>query len=217
MCRKKLIFLNYYLCGFSNSKHRVAFLELQFVGTAMEPFMILRVVGIVVASIALVLIIAATKPKTFRIQRSVSIDAPPERVFVFIDTLASWPRWAPQDREDPRMQRTYRGPANGKGAISEWTGSGNSGRGRMLISESLPPKKVSIQVDWVKPFVARNVNDFVLESLGTSTRVTWTLQGPNLYVMRIMSVFVNMDRPMGKHLETGLANLKAVAEQGPDR
>jgi hypothetical protein len=115
------------------------------------------------------------------------------------------------------MQRTYNGPANGKGAVSEWTGSGNSGGGRMLINESLPPKKVSIQVDWVKPFVARNVNDFVLESLGTSTKVTWTMQGPNLYVMRIMGVFVNMDRTMGKHFETGLSNLKAVAEQGPDR
>jgi hypothetical protein len=32
--------------------------------------------------------------------------------------------------------------------------------------------------------------------------------------MRIMGVFVNMDRTMGKHFETGLANLKAVAEHG---
>ena len=86
-----------------------------------------------------------------------------------------------------------------------------------MITESLLPQKVSVQVDWVKPFVARNVNDFVLESTGTSTKVTWTMQGPNLYVMRIMGVFVNMDRTMGKHFETGLANLKAVAEQGPDR
>src|SRR5580692_985790 len=139
--------------------------------------------------LATILVLAASKPKIFRIQRSVSVDAPPEKVFTLIDNLGTWRRWAPQDREDPSMKRTYSGPANGKGAVSEWTGSGNSGRGRMLISESLPPKKVSFQVDWVKPFVARNVNDFVLESLGTSTGVTWTLQGPNLYVMRIMGVF----------------------------
>lgn len=86
-----------------------------------------------------------------------------------------------------------------------------------MITESLPPKKVSVQVDWVKPFVARNINDFVLEGTGTSTKVTWTMQGRNLYVMRIMGVFVNMDRTMGEHFETGLANLKAVAERGPDR
>lgn len=182
-----------------------------------EHRMILRVVIIVAALTALVLIFAATKPKTFRIQRSISIDAPPEKVFALIDNLGRWPRWAPQDREDPSMTRTYSGPANGKGAVSEWTGSGSSGRGRMLITDSLPSTRVSIQVDWVKPFVARNVNDFVLEGTGRSTNVTWTMQGPNLYVMRIMGVFVNMDRTMGKHFEAGLANLKAVAEQGPDR
>ena len=33
MC-SKLILLNHYLCGFNNSKHCVALLELQIVGTA---------------------------------------------------------------------------------------------------------------------------------------------------------------------------------------
>src|SRR3984885_16081879 len=176
--------------------------------------MILRVLIFVASSIALVLIFASTKPKTFRIERSIIIDSPPDRVFALVDNLGNWPRWAPQDREDPSMKRTYSGPANGKGAVSNWTGSGSSGRGRMLITESLPSTRISIQVDWVKLFVARNINDFVLEGSGTSTKVTWTMQGPNLFVMRIMGVFVNMDRTMGKHFETGLANLKAVAEHG---
>jgi uncharacterized protein YndB with AHSA1/START domain len=179
--------------------------------------MILRIVVIVTALIALVLMLAASKPKTFRIERSINIQAPSERVFALIDNLGSWPRWAPQDREDPSMKRTYSGPTNGKGAVSEWTGSGNSGRGSMLITDSLPSTRISLQVDWVKPFAARNVNEFVLGSTGTSTKVTWTMQGPNLYVMRIMGIFVNMDRTMGKHFEAGLANLKAVAEQEPDR
>ena len=69
----------------------------------------------------------------------------------------------------------------------------------------------------MKPFVARNMNEFVLESTGPSTKVTWAMHGPNLYVLKVMSVFVNIDRMMGKHFETGLANLKAVAEHGPER
>ena len=169
------------------------------------------------ALLSTILVVAATKPRTFRIERSTSIDAPPESVFVLIDDLHNWARWAPQDKEDASMKRTYNGPEHGAGAVSEWTGSGGSGKEHMLITDSLPSTRISIQVDWVKPFVARNVNDFVLESTGTSTKVTWTMHGPNLYVMRIMSIFVNMDRTMGKHFEAGLANLKAVAEQGPDR
>jgi hypothetical protein len=140
-----------------------------------------------------------------------------ETIFALIDNLHNWARWAPQDREDSSMKTTYSGPANGKGAVSEWIGSGRSGNGRMLITESLPPRKISIQVDWVKPFVARNLNDFVLESTGTSTKVVWTMQGPNLYIMRTMGIFVNMDRPMGKHFEIGLTNLKAVSEQRGER
>jgi hypothetical protein len=58
--------------------------------------MILKVVVIVAALIALVLILAASKPKTFRIERSISIQAPSERVFALVDNLGSWPRWAPR-------------------------------------------------------------------------------------------------------------------------
>jgi hypothetical protein len=82
----------------------------------------------------------------------------------------------------------------------------------MLITESLPTRRISIQVDWAKPFVARNINEFVFEGMGDSTRVTWTMNGPNLFVMRLMSIFVNMDKTMGKHFESGLANLKEFAE-----
>jgi uncharacterized protein YndB with AHSA1/START domain len=177
--------------------------------------MILRVMIIIAIWIAIVLVVAVTKTKTFRVQRSISIDAPPARVFTLIDDLHNRAQWAPQDREDSSMMRTYGGPANGKGAVSEWTSSGSAGSGRMLITESLRPTRVSIQVDWVRPFVARNLNEFVLESSGKSTKVIWTMQGPNLYVMRIMAIFVNMDRTMGKHFDTGLANLKAVVEHGP--
>lgn len=178
--------------------------------------MILKVVIGIGVLIALVVVFAALKPRTFSIQRSIKIDAAPDRVFPFINDLHNWTRWAPQDREDSSMKRTYGGPATGVGAVSEWIGSGSSGQGRMLITESESLKKITIQVDWVKPFVTRNVNKFVLEAEGNSTKVTWNMNGPNLFVMRLMSVFVNMDRMMGKHFEAGLANLKEIAEHGSD-
>ena len=41
----------------------------------------------------------------------------------------------------------------------------------------------AFRVDFVRPFVAHNVNEFVLEPSepGTSTKVTWTMRGPNLF------------------------------------
>ena len=174
--------------------------------------MLLKSFAILAFIIAAILLFAATRPDVFHIQRSLTVQASPEKVFPLINDLHQWPLWAPQDKEDPSMKRTYSGAASGTGAISDWSGSGNTGRGRMTITESVPSKQITIQVDWVRPFTARNMNQFTLEAQGASTRISWSMQGPNLYFMKVMSVFTNMDRVMGQHFETGLANLKLVAE-----
>ena len=100
--------------------------------------MIWKITITIVILIALVLLFAATKPKAFRIQRSISIDAPAEKIFSLIDDLHNWDQWAPQDKEYSSVKKTYSGPVHGAGAVSEWTGSGKAGRGRMLITESIP-------------------------------------------------------------------------------
>jgi carbon monoxide dehydrogenase subunit G len=178
---------------------------------ATGEFMIVRILIVVVVLIAGVLVLAATKSDIVRIQRSIDIDASPEKILVLVNDFHNWSRWAPQDREDSTLKRTYSGAASGEGAASEWVGTGNTGRGRMSITKSTPTS-VSIMVDWKKPFAAHNLNEFTLEPQGTTTNVTWTMQGTNVYVMKVMSIFMNMDRFMGRHFETGLANLKAVAE-----
>jgi uncharacterized protein YndB with AHSA1/START domain len=175
--------------------------------------MIVRILIIVAVLIAGVLILAATKPNIVRIRRSIDIDAPPEKIFALINDFHNWSRWAPQDREDSTLKRTYSGTANGEGAISNWIGTGSTGWGQMSITESVPPTSISITVDWEKPFAAHNLNEFTLEPQGATTKVTWTMRGTNVYVMKVMSIFTNMDRFMGKHFETGLANLKAAAEK----
>lgn len=173
--------------------------------------MILRLALIGAVVIAAVLIFAATKPNLIRVSRSVTIHAPTERIFSLIDDFHNWPSWAPQDKEDPSIRRSYSGAASGTGALSDWDSTGNAGKGRMAIIESVSPHKVVVKVDFVKPFTAHNVNEFTLEP-GRSTTVTWTMQGSNLYFMKVLGVFVNMDRMMGKHFERGLQNLKNAAE-----
>jgi uncharacterized protein YndB with AHSA1/START domain len=175
--------------------------------------MILRSFLAVAILIAVILIFAAAKPNTFQVRRSIVIHAPREKVFPLINDFHYWSSWAPQDREDSSMTRTFDGSTNGVGAISEWRSTGRAGKGRMTITESVPLTMILVKVDFVKPFEAHNLNEFTLESYGTSTKVTWTLQGTNLYIMKLMGMFVNMDRMMGKHFETGLSELKILAEQ----
>ena len=168
---------------------------------------------VVVVLIVALLVFAATRPDTLRVQRATSINAPPEKIFPLINDLHRWGAWSPYEKKDPMMKRTHSGAANGKGAVYEWEGNKEIGKGRMEIAESSPPSKVIIKLDFVKPFEAHNIVEFTLEPKGDSTNVTWAMHGPSPYISKLMGIFINMDSMIGKDFETGLANLKTVAEK----
>ena len=166
----------------------------------------------VVVLLAAFLIYVASKPDTFRVQRAMRIKAPPEKIFALINDLHSWRAWSPYEKKDPAMKRTLGGATNGKGAVYEWEGNKDVGKGRMEITDTSRPSKVVIALDFVRPFEAHNIVEFTLEPNGDSTHVTWAIHGPSPYMSKLMSTFINMDSMIGKDFEAGLANLKTVAE-----
>jgi Polyketide cyclase / dehydrase and lipid transport len=181
---------------------------------------ILKIVSILVLLVLAVLAFAATRPNRIHVQRSIVIHAPAPKIFALLDDFHNWQAWAPADKDDPSMQRTYSGAPSGVGAASEWRGSGNTGAGRMAITDAAPNSRVTVTVDFAKPFVAYNINVFTLEPApgdapvaGESTQVTWSFDGSNVFMMKVMGVFMNMDHFMGKHFEDGLANLKVAAQK----
>ncbi len=178
----------------------------------------LKKAGIVILALLVVagglLVFAATKPDTFRVQRTARIKAPPEKIFALIDDFHNWAGWSPYEKLDPAMKRTLSGAPEGKGSVYEWASDGRAGRGRMEITDTSPPSQVTIKLDFVKPFESHNIVNFTMQPEGDSTNVTWAMQGPNPYIAKVMSIFVSMDSLVGKDFETGLANLKALAEGG---
>jgi hypothetical protein len=171
----------------------------------------LIVVGIAVA-IAGILLYAATRPDTFRVQRTASIKAPPEKIFPLIDDLRSGERWSPYYRKDPAMQGTYSGPPNGVGATFNFAGNKDVGAGRVSITGTRPPNHVSMRLQMFKPFAADNTVEFTLVPRGETTDVTWTMVGRQPYLAKVMCLFFDMDGMIGTDFATGLANLKTVAE-----
>jgi uncharacterized protein YndB with AHSA1/START domain len=160
-----------------------------------------------------VLVVAAMKPDTLKVERSIEINTPPAKIFPLLDDFHQWPQWAPQDNANPSMTRTYSGAAGGVGAVSEWRGTNGKLHGRMEITESVPESRITIQTDYLKPFVTHNANQFTLLPEGSVTRVTWTMQGTNRYLMKLLSLFFNVDRRAGERFEAGLKNLKTAAEK----
>ena len=175
--------------------------------------MILRIAAIFAIAILALLLFAASKPNTLTVQRSIAISAPPQKVFALINDLHSWKDWNREPQEDPNITRIYGGPPSGEGASCKWEGKGSAGQGTMLISESQPPERITVQVDFVKPFESHNLNVFSVVSSGNETILTWSWKGQNLYFMKLMGVFANMDKMIGTHFETGLQNVKTLAEK----
>jgi uncharacterized protein YndB with AHSA1/START domain len=176
--------------------------------TAMWKKFLLAVVIIV----AVVSSLALTQPDTFRIERSIAIKAPPERVFSYLDDFHQWPAWSPWERFDPAMQRSYSGTARGKGAVYTWSGNADVGQGRMEIVGSEPPRTLDIQIDFVQPFESHNVVRFVLTPEAGGTLVTWSMSGSSPFLMKLVEVFTSVEDMAGPDFELGLVQLKEAAE-----
>ncbi|MDO9406185.1 MAG: SRPBCC family protein [Polaromonas sp.] len=175
----------------------------------------LSVAVLLLLAIGIVLLLAARKPDAFRVERSTVIQAPPVRVFALVNDLPAWRAWSPYEKKDPAMQRSYSGPSSGVGAAYAWEGNGQVGQGTMKIVQSVPAERVSLQLDFIKPFEGHNIADFsfVPEANGQATRVTWAMHGPAPFVSKIMQVLMDFDKMIGRDFETGLADLKTAAEK----
>jgi hypothetical protein len=156
---------------------------------------------------------AATKPDSFRVQRSATIKASPDKIFPYLNDFHRWTAWSPWEKVDPNMKRTYSGVNSGRGAVYGWEGNNKAGAGRMEITESSPSSKVLIDLQFTKPFKAQNTSEFTLTPKGDATEVTWAVYGPMTFPSKVMCIFVSMDNLMGKDFEAGLANLKEAAEE----
>jgi len=154
--------------------------------------------------VAVVLIFAVTKPDVFRVQRAAAMQAPPERIFSLINDFHQWGNWSPWEHRDPALKRTFSGNESGKGAVYAWDGNKNVGAGRMEILDAVLPKIV-IKLDFIKPFEGHNTAEFTMLPRDGATDVTWTMYGATPFLGKVMHVFINMDRMIGKDFEPGLA------------
>lgn len=176
--------------------------------------MLKKILITVVVVIAAILIYASTKPDTFTVERSAVIHASPEKVFAQMNDLHNWQAWSAWERKDPNMKKTHSGAASGVGAVYAWEGNSDVGKGSMTITESIPNQKVHIKLDFISPFEGHNMADLTLQAQGDGTQVNWKMYGPMAFIPKVMSVFFDMDKMIGKDFEDSLAGLRVVVERG---
>ena len=159
----------------------------------------------------LVVVVAATRPATYLVQRSITVAAPPEAVYATIVDFRRWERWSPWARLDPGQKTTVVG--EGIGSIYTWSGNDKVGAGRMTIVEAVPGSKVGIKLEFQRPFESTSETSFLVVPDGAGSRLTWLMKGTNGYVARALSIFMDMDKMIGPDFEKGLATLKVEVER----
>jgi uncharacterized protein YndB with AHSA1/START domain len=175
------------------------------------------IAGVLAIAIAIVLILAATKPNTFSVQRTTTVKAPPEKIFPLINDFHQWGTWSPYETKDPAMKRSFSGAASGKGAVYGWEGNKNVGSGRMEILDTSLPSKIVIKLDFFTPLEGHNTAEFTMlpqgDATNVTTNITWLMHGPAPFMSKLMQVLINLDNMIGRDFEVGLANLKRLTEK----
>lgn len=168
---------------------------------------------VVAAFVVLVLVAAGIGlllPAHFRVERSVEIAAPAEKVYGLIADPREWKRWTVWNQRDPAMKIEYGGPPSGSGAKWSWV-SKTEGTGNMEFTEAKPGERIGYRLSFPE-FDMESSGALTIAPAGDKVRVTWTNEGGlgNNPVNRWFGLM--MDGVVGKDFNAGLANLKRLAE-----
>lgn len=162
--------------------------------------------------VGVLVIYAARQPDVFRIGRMRYMIASPVEIFPLMDNLREGMRWSPFEK-DPNAKRTFSGPASGVGAKYAWEGNSKMGAGDIEIIESVPNSRVVLRLNMLKPIKATNEVVYELEAVDGGTEVLWTMEGKQNIVGKVMNVFIDCEKMVGREFERGLANLKLLVEK----
>jgi uncharacterized protein YndB with AHSA1/START domain len=168
---------------------------------------------ILVIVIAVLAGVIAMQPENYSYTRSAVFNAAPAAVFAQVNDFHKWEAWSPWAKLDPNAKNTFEGPAEGAGSSFAWDGNNQVGAGKMTITESTPPSRIVLKLEFIKPFPGTSQTEFTFMPEGNGTKMTWTMSGKNNFIGKAMGLIMNCEKMIGEQFEKGLSNLKAVVER----
>lgn len=165
-----------------------------------------------VAFVVVLLGVIAMQPSEYRVERSITIDAPAAEVFPWVADLRKFSQWSPWEKLDPDIEKTFEGPATGVGSVYKWSGNADVGKGSMTVTEFVADEKVTMSLEFVEPWQSKATTGLSLAPAGDTTEVTWSMSGENDFMSKAVGLFMDMEEMIGKDYEEGLANLEKVVE-----
>lgn len=172
--------------------------------------MLKKIAIALLALVSMVFIYAPFRPDVYYIKRSILIDAPPEKIFDYLNDVRSWKLWF---TIPDGVKGTYSDPSTGKGAFFTYEGSLSTGSGKSTITKSVRPSEIAIDLDMTKPFGSYHTIEYTIKTKDNYTEVTWLMIHRNNYIAKLIHIFVDIDGFIGPLIERDLLKLKQLAEK----
>ncbi len=171
------------------------------------------VLVVLLVAVAGFLAFVASRPGSFRVERTTSVAALPERIYPLVADLRRMDEWSPWDELDPSMKKQFSGDPAQPGAGYSWAGNDQVGEGKMTILEVSPPTRVTFRLEFLKPHQSVATTGFQLVPDGSATKVSWNMEGKLSFMEKLVGVFMDMEGMIAKDFDAGLAGIKAIAER----
>ena len=147
----------------------------------------------------------------YRIQRSITVDAPQAQVRPAIEDFAEWPNWSPWLCMEPDVKLDVQGTPGQVGHRYAWAGE-VVGAGSMEIVGNDGTAQ-QMQLNFLKPYKSQAKVVFEIHARGDAqTEVTWQMDGKMpwflFFMVGMMKTIIGMD------YERGLRMLKEYVETG---
>lgn len=175
-----------------------------------------RILILIAALVAIVLITALFIDKNYTVVREVSIQKPKQEVFDYVKLLKNQTEFSAWAMKDPQMKREYKGTDGTPGFTYAWDGNKEVGKGSQTIASITEGEKINYDLHFIEPMQGLAKAEISTEALsGTETKVKWAVHSGMPYPFNFLRLFMDMDKMIGNDLETGLKNLKVVLEKNP--
>ena len=170
---------------------------------------------VIIVIIALILVFALFVKKEYSVERNITINKTKSEVFEYLKYLRNQDDFSVWANIDPGMKKEYSGIDGTVGFVSAWDSENkNVGRGEQEIKNIVEGKRIDYELRFYEPFESTESAYITTENYKDSlTLVTWGFHGKMNYPANLMLIFYDMEKMIGKDMETGLSNLKEILEE----
>jgi effector-binding domain-containing protein len=172
----------------------------------------LKILYVLGALLAILLLLVLIAPKKLEMERSILINATADQVFPHLKFFAKRAAWSPWHPLDPNIKTSIEGIDGEVGAVSKWSGNDKVGEGQEVIESLIPNQEVVTKTIFIKPWESEAEAAVRLAPQGGQTKVTWGFNMPMKIPFNVMGLFMDMSKSIAADYDRGLANLKKLVE-----